>query len=580
MLKNICKRHTAVGLIFLLCPIWVALSIGVPVSAQDEMNNEPHPAPTAAVDLNKSKINYVSKACISDGLPREEAEKQALEIAELEGLYYIAKNALSSKDNGSSINWDLQAGGCQHLNWLARTKFNRQSAKEGSVSVKLVDESWLSYKSQAYKTQRLLYKKDIDKDGIEERIYLDANSGLEIKRGKRVIGALYPLSSFHASSIDQQTCSSLELPSPNLISYISINSVKDAVLQGDMLSLEVILDVRESTYGIASSRRLVNKTFQIQIAKDERSPFVNIIEPIGNRINSLKQAPFRGIIDAPAGILNAALTLNGEKLWSTPLGLKVSNLEIDLCLDLKAGANKIEIDIADLEGRKLHKAVELYAMAAGQGTKTRTLIVGPNYGLNTVNSQKAMQVRQAFVDRGFSVKTLPGAEAKAVNIKKYLDNMKEASTSSDLLVLYLIGDISFDKGEAAFTSADEGSEAFSITYSYLSQYYKSLFGSRFLLIWDAESANKEQIPNSSKNNAIFYRQLENSLCAALICYPSGGTGEAANGFTSLFLDNLNKNKDNDIFQAVELTYPILCAKEFKQAKEEKRALRLPLFLSF
>ncbi|MGM9998134.1 MAG: hypothetical protein ACI38Q_01860 [Candidatus Bruticola sp.] len=564
----------------MLGSIWVAAFIGAPVSAQNETNNDPHPAPTAAVDLNKSKISYVSKAGIPIGLSREEAERQAYEIAELEGLYQIAKNAVNSKDDVSNINWDLQAGGCQHLNWLARTKFNRQSAKGNSVSVKLIDESWLSYKSQVYKTQRLLYRKDLDKDGVEERIYLDANSGLEVKRGKRVVGALYPLSSFHASSLDSQTSSSLGLPSPNLISYVSISSIKDAVLKGDMLSVDVVLDIRESTYGIASSRRLVNRTFQIQMAKDERSPFVNIIEPIGNRINSLKQVPFRGIVDAPAGILNAALTLNGEKLWTTPLGLKVSNLEIDLCIDLKAGANKIEIDIADLEGRKLRKSVELYAVTAGQGTKTRTLIVGPNYDLNTVNSQKAMQVRQAFVDRGFSVKTLPGVEAKAENIRKSLENMKDASTSSDLLVLYLIGNISFDKGEASFISADEGDEALSITYNYLRQYHKSLPGSRFLLIWDADSQDKKQMQNSNKNNTVFYRQLENSLCAALICYPAGSTKPAIGDMTSLFLDNLNKEGGRDIFQAVELTYPILCAQELKRAREEQRAVRLPLFLSF
>lgn len=551
-----------------------------PSLAQSADEEEPNPAPTAAVDLKKSKISFISKVNLPGGLTDEEAKKQAYEIAELEGLYQIAKSSLNSKDREKNyISWDLRSGGCQYLNWLARAKFNRQLSEGGNVSVKVTDESWLSYKSQVYKTQRLLYRKDIDGDKTEERIYLDGNSGLEIRRGKRLIGALYPLSSFQAFSLDGQTTAALGLPSSNFICYSSVSSVKSATLKGDILSLEVVLDMRESVYGLAGSRRLITKTYDLQIAKDDRSPFVNIVEPIGNKINNIKQVPLRGLIDAPAGILNASLTINGEKLWNTPLGLQIADLEIDLCVDLKPGANKIEIDVADLEGRKLKKAFELYAVSSDQGTKTRTLIVGPNYNLNDVsNSQKSMQVRQAFIERGFSVKTLPGAEAKAENIKKSLENIKASCNSSDLVVLYLIGNFNFDGKKLAFVSSDE-KENFSITSDYLRQYQQSLPGARFMLIWDIKSPQGRSLPNH-KNNVLIAGQLDGSSCAALVygTTDSDKSGSSTS-LTDLFLDSLNQ-ADNDLFQAVRLTYPLLCSQELNKSRREKKAVSLPIFISF
>ena len=581
MLLNRLSEHSRFFLSLFLSIFLLFILVNMQSASAQSADEEPNPAPTAAVDLKKSKISFISKVELPSGLADEEAKSQAYEIAELEGLYQIAKSSLNSKDREkNSINWDLRSGGCQYLNWLARAKFNRQSPSSGSVSVKVTDESWLSYRSQAYKIQRLLYRKDIDGDKIEERIYLDGNSGLEIKRGKRLIGALYPLSSFQAFSIDRQTCAALGLPSPNFICYNSINSIKNAVLKGDTLSLEVVLDMRESVYGLVGSRRLVNRTYELQIAKDDRSPFVNIVEPIGNKISSIKQVPLRGVIDAPAGILNASLTINGEKLWNTPLGLQIADLEIDLCVDLKPGTNKIEIDVADLEGRKLKKTFELYAVASNQGTKTRTLIVGPNYDLSDVsNSQKSMQVRQAFIERGFSVKTLPGAEAKAENIKKSLENIRASCNSSDLVVLYLIGNFNFDGKKLAFVSSDE-KENFSITFDYLRQYQQSLPGARFMLIWDVKSSQVKNLPSQSyKNNVLVASQLDSSSCTALIYGTADSSkGNSDNGLTDLFLDSLNQ-AESDLFQAVRLTYPLLCSQELNKAKREKKAISLPIFIS-
>lgn len=581
MLLNRLSEHSRFFLSLFLSIFLLFILVNMQSASAQSADEEPNPAPTAAVDLKKSKISFISKVELPSGLADEKAKSQAYEIAELEGLYQIAKSSLNSKDREkNSINWDLRSGGCQYLNWLARAKFNRQSPSSGSVSVKVTDESWLSYRSQAYKIQRLLYRKDIDGDKIEERIYLDGNSGLEIKRGKRLIGALYPLSSFQAFSIDRQTCAALGLPSPNFICYNSINSIKNAVLKGDTLSLEVVLDMRESVYGLVGSRRLVNRTYELQIAKDDRSPFVNIVEPIGNKISSIKQVPLRGVIDAPAGILNASLTINGEKLWNTPLGLQIADLEIDLCVDLKPGTNKIEIDVADLEGRKLKKTFELYAVASNQGTKTRTLIVGPNYDLSDVsNSQKSMQVRQAFIERGFSVKTLPGAEAKAENIKKSLENIRASCNSSDLVVLYLIGNFNFDGKKLAFVSSDE-KENFSITFDYLRQYQQSLPGARFMLIWDVKSSQVKNLPSQSdKNNVLVASQLDSSSCTALIYGTADSSkGNSDSGLTDLFLDSLNQ-AESDLFQAVRLTYPLLCSQELNKAKREKKAISLPIFIS-
>lgn len=582
MLLNCLSERSRFCLLFSLLVVLLFIWVNVQPTSAQNADEDPNPAPTAAVDLKKSRISFVSKVGLPSGLTNEEARKQAYEIAELEGLYQIAKSSLSFKDREKDdINWDARSGGCQYLNWLARAKFNRQPSEDGNVSVKITDESWLSYRSQAYKTKRLLYRKDVDGDGEEERIYLDGNSGLEIKRGQRLIGALYPLSSFQAFSIDEQTAAALDLPSPNFICYNSISSVKNATLKGDILSLEVALDMRESVYGLAGFRRLINKTYDLQIAKDDRSPFVNIVEPIGNKISSLKQVPLRGTIDAPAGILSASLTINGEKLWNTPLGLQIADLEIDLCVDLKPGTNKIEIDVADLEGRKLKKAFELYAVASDQGTKTRTLIVGPNYNLSDVsNSQKSMQVRQAFIERGFSVKTLPGAEAKAENIKKSLENIRASCNSSDLVVLYLIGNFSFDGKKLAFVSSDE-KENFSINSDYLRQYRQSLPGARFMIIWDVQSSQMKNLPSQSdKNNVLIASQLDSSSCTALIYgMADSSKGNSNSSLTDLFLDSLNQ-AENDLFQAVRLTYPLLCSQELNKAKSEKKAISLPIFVSF
>lgn len=199
MLLNCLSERSRLCLLLSLSVVLLFILANVqPTSAQED-GQDPNPAPTAAVDLKKSRISFISKVGLPSGLNNEEAKKQAYEIAELEGLYKIAQSSLNSKDKDKKyISWDLRSGGCQYLNWLARAKFNRQLPENGNVSVKVTDESWLSYKSQAYKTKRLLYRKDIDGDRVEERIYLDGNSGLEIKRGQRLIGALYPLSSFQA----------------------------------------------------------------------------------------------------------------------------------------------------------------------------------------------------------------------------------------------------------------------------------------------------------------------------------------------------------------------------------------------
>lgn len=582
MLLNCLSERSRLCLLLSLSVVLLFILVNVqPTSAQED-GQDPNPAPTAAVDLKKSRISFISKVGLPSGLNNEEAKKQAYEIAELEGLYKIAQSSLNSKDKDKKyISWDLRSGGCQYLNWLARAKFNRQLPENGNVSVKVTDESWLSYKSQAYKTKRLLYRKDVDGDRVEERIYLDGNSGLEIKRGQRLIGALYPLSSFQAFSLDEQTSAALDLPSPNFICYNSISSIKNATLKGDILSLEVVLDMRESIYGLAGFRRLVNKTYDLQIAKDDRSPFVNIVDPIGNKISSVKQVPLRGTIDAPAGILSASLTINGEKLWNTPLGLQIADLEIDLCVDLKPGTNKIEIDVADLEGRKLKKSFELYAVTSDQGMKTRTLIVGPNYNLSDVsNSQKSMQVRQAFMERGFSVKTLPGAEAKAENIKKSLENIRASCNSSDLVVLYLIGNFNFDGKKLAFVSSDE-KENFSITSDYLRQYRQSLPGARFMIIWDVKSSQVKNLPSQlDKNNVLIASQLDSSSCTALIYGTADSSkGNSDSSLTGLFLDSLNQ-AENDLFQAVRLTYPLLCSQELNKARREKKAISLPIFISF
>ena len=557
----------------LLAPVFGTFYIGNAVYGEEAGPSaaEPNPAPTASVDINRNRVEFSAQALWNKSAEgdkeadSERAKNEAYEIAELEALYKVARSVPTDQSPKDSLSWDLQAGNCQYLNWLSRSRFFREQPQEGKVSVNVSNDSWLSYKSNIERANpRLLYRGDFDGDKVAECIYLDQNSGLEIKRGQRLIGALYPLSSFQAMSTAPDVYERLQLPSPNFISYTSVNSIKNVELNGDKLSLEIVLDCRESIYGLRANRQLVSKNFTIQIAKDDRCPFINIVEPLGNRVASSKNVPLRGVIDAPAGILRADLTLNGDKLWSSPLGLESKNLEIDLYVDLKQGSNDLKIETSDLEGRKLQKNVTIYAAPPSQGAKTRVLIIGPDYSTVSVqNSNKAMQVRKAFLERGFSVKTLSGTEATRDNVQKALDSIASSATPSDLVAVYFIGNCLTGRNQFSFLCSDSAT-AYSkgIDQQCLSNFHKSLPGSRLLLIGDIDRTVRDgsfdaiacELPK-------FPRQLDNRYFTALISGMEATPSSSAStqdSLTDVFLYNL-ENTQGDLFRVVKLAYPVLCS---------------------
>ena len=111
------------------------------------------------------------------------------------------------------------------------------------------------------------------------------------------------------------------------------------------------------------------------------------------------------------------------------------------------------------------------------------------------------------------------------------------------------------------------------------QYQQSLPGARFMLIWDIKSPQGRSLPNH-KNNVLIAGQLDGSSCAALVygTTDSDKSGSSTS-LTDLFLDSLNQ-ADNDLFQAVRLTYPLLCSQELNKSRREKKAVSLPIFISF
>lgn len=556
-----------------------AFIMGGPVWSDED--SEPRPAPTAAVNANRDRIRLKSRASLPSGASSEEAVAAAYNTAELEGLYSLAVNAEDPKYKGSNeICWDIQSGGCQYLGWLARTASTHDAPSDSGVVVSSVNDSWLSYKSNpARASYRLIYKTDIDKDGKDERIYLCPDTGLEVRRDKRVIGALYPLGSFQAMSVDHSALPGVSLPSDNIISYTAVHSIKDASVDGDALTMNVVLEERNSIYGLVSSRRLTEHQYILQIAKDERSPFVNILEPVGSLAAGGKQTPFRGVIDAPAGILSSSLAVNDEQLWSSPLGLEASSLDVDLAVDLKPGENNVEINVADLEGRKLRKVVNIECVPdLAKARKNRALIVGINSAGVSDFEDRAARVRQAFLDRSFSVKTICGAEATRENIMAYLDVLAKTCAPGDVVTIYLAGDSIKDGNEVCFKTAG-GTADGKISGRDIEDFYQRVSGVRLMLLTDCVSSAADS-KDANVNMLLLPRQLKGLRSTSLLsgfCPPDERLPEGMT-VTDTFLEALKKS--DDVAIAAKKAYPAVCSNELKCARKAGRELNMPALLTF
>ena len=102
-----------------------------------------------------------------------------------------------------------------------------------------------------------------------------------------------------------------------------------------------------------------------------------------------------------------------------------------------------------------------------------------------------------------------------------------------------------------------------------------------MIIWDVKSSQVKNLPSQlDKNNVLIASQLDSSSCTALIYGTADSSkGNSDSSLTGLFLDSLNQ-AENDLFQAVRLTYPLLCSQELNKARREKKAISLPIFISF
>ena len=557
----------------------LAMALSWSGKAYSEGPSAPNPAPTAAVDVQNSYVSFDSMVSIPDTGSGAEAEAAAYNIAELEALYQMASTVKDSRGREGMITWDMQAGGCQYLGWLSRCSLSHQkSGSEDKVSVRARNSSWLSYASNpAKRSHRLLYTGDINGDGEAEHIYLTPDTGLEVKQGKRIIGSLYPLGSFQAMELPSQLAARVKLPWYNFISYTSVKSISGVKLKGDKLSIEVVLDRREAVYGIWAERQLLKRIYDIQIAKDARTPFVNISEPAGNRVDDCKQVTIGGKIDAPAGLLKASVFVNGEQMWNSPVGLNAKDLDFDLCVDLKRGDNTVKFEVSDLEGRKTERAVKLHTAPPDKVNQTRVLIVGSEGQTSSgqFNRVKAMKVRQALLDRGCSVKTLVGAEASRENIAKALDNIVRTCTPSDQVMIYWAGPGQIENNMPAFITEDENLSLSKFSAAELDSFRRKLPHVRFLLVWDMY--NLEGAEKDLKLN--FTRELNSRYGAALISGPGNrrNSVEAGKNLTDIFLSSLEST--GSIFEAVKWAYPVLCSDELENAKKERRPLSLPLLLT-
>ncbi|MBQ7529739.1 hypothetical protein IJT10_07560 [bacterium] len=546
-----------------------------------DANETPDPSPTSAISVKQNHISFKATASVSQVVATENSEEMAYNIAELEVLNQIAISVQNGNNKDNLITWDKQAGGCEYLGWLAKTHISRLGVEDGAAQISARNVTWGSYRSQSDKSfYKMLYRGDFDKDGKYESIYLCPDSSLEVRRGKRIIGALYPLNSFQSMRSPDELTSKIFLPSKNFISYTEIKSIDNVELEGDNLIIDVLLDRKESIYGLYALHNLEKRQYTLQVAKDNSTPFINILEPISDRVEGCKNVPLKGRIDAPAGILSANLLVNGEQVWASPLGFKSDNLVIDMRVNLRQGNNKVEFNITDREGRKVSKVVTMHTPPSEKIAKTRAIIVGNDKDpILEYSSEKALKIRQTFIDRGYIVKTLTSQEATRENILAAFDSLTNTCTASDQVVLYFAGVCQCDKGFGYVTAGDNEC----LTMRDLENFHKRLPGVRLISIWDLytldNNSSTEQFSVRESNK--FARQLDSRYGVCLISGLTSQLNKPATGkdLTSVFIDNF-QNCHGDLIKAFRYTYPVICSNELENSKKTNMPPQLPTLLTF
>lgn len=542
----------------------------------------PDPSPTSAVNTKQSYISLNVKANIDQIVSAESNEDMAYSIAELEALNQIALSAKDGRSKDNLITWDRQAGGCEYLGWLAKTNIRRLKVDEGAAKINARNMTWPSYRSQlANPFYKMLYRGDFDNDGKYESIFLCHDSSLEVRRGKRVIGALYPLNSFQSMCSPGELTSKIFLPSKNFISYTEVKSVDNARLDGDKLTIEVVSDRKESIYGLYALHNLERHQYTLQIAKDDNTPFINIIEPISDRVEGCKNIPLKGRIDAPAGILSANLFVNGEQVWASPLGFKSNNLVIDMRINLRQGNNKVEFNVTDRDGRKVSKVVSMHTPPSNKIAKTRAIIVGNDSDpLSEYSSDKALKVRQVFIDKGYIVKTLTNKDATRENILTAFESLAHTCSPSDQVILYFAGAYQRSDKDFGYITAS-GNER--LKMDDLDSFRKKLPGVRLFSIWDLYTLDNSGLTDqlSVKESGKFARQLDSRYGACLISGLNSSLNRPAAGMdlTSIFLDNF-QNSQGNMIKSLRYTYPAVCSNELENSKKTNRLPQLPTLITF
>lgn len=439
-------------LVSIIVPLLAWLAFSAACLADEPSVPQPEPTNAAEQRLRPVEVEGHALGQVQLGRPRssEQAKSRALEAAKLEAYYLLACHAVGKEPYDSTAYFGVRSNPPSLVGWLAQAKAVDSQYGKDKASVRLKAPSWHSYESEPPAPQ-VLYTSDLDEDKKGEAIALCPDGSVALVRDKQLIAVSSSLASFEAVAGPNNSARVLR------VWPTQVKHVRQA--GSGLVEVTVAVERSESVFGVFVGTKTVDVKTKLEIPVSG-GPSIVVTEPVGSFSHELKDVGFKARLEAPSGVHEAALELNGELLWHTPVNLDTTCLDLDIEIDLKPGSNYAKLLLTDKNGRRLDKEWTIIGGPLRSNATRRAVIIGVEATgvADTVQAAKldASLVRQVLIDRGYTVKTLLGSDATAAQISAAFDYLVGQCGPKDRVVVYYAGPLvrQADSGKLALACSD------------------------------------------------------------------------------------------------------------------------------